>query len=197
MKKVWVLLLVLATIHISCEKDTSSCDSQQYFDIIGLRAGSKYVKRNTAGVELGEEALLDLDSVRLDQFFLEGYLEANYYAAAKPAFSFLPQALATSPCPNPGFNGSQEKLGSFDLISLGNFSSRFPAGSSLNPVVLINDLPAATYISQNAEKIKHQFLKITLTEKPTNRKEYQAFKIIYSLQNGETYEVQTARFKLL
>jgi hypothetical protein len=65
-------------------------------------------------------------------------------------------------------------------------------GDTIKDNLVVNSLPVANYLGQ---KIEFQQFTVKLSQKP-DPKEYQSFKLIYKLTNGETYEATTPRFRL-
>ena len=190
MKKALLLLLIFPFIQVACEKSDFDCERSvfRHFDITGLEF--------TPSIVDGNVPLREGDSVRFENFYFKGYLQANYYSSESGSgFSLLQQAYATAPCPVNGWNGSEEKLAGIYLISLGHYNATIQPGDTLKDGYRINNELPSEYISTNSQNIRWQQLTIKLTEKPAPE-EYQSFKLIYQLTNGERYEATTPRFKL-
>lgn len=197
MKKAFWILLSFNILQFACEKENyGSCDEKPFFNISGieLQAIGTIPQPNRMG---SATILKDQDEVPFASFYLDGTLKANYYATNKASrISFFPMAVATPPCPMPGWQGSKEQLAGIYLITLGNYNADFQPGDTLTDILRINNQPALEYMEENKLKINNQQLTLRLSEKP-NPNEYQSFRLIYKLTNGETYESTTPGFKLL
>ena len=194
MKKVFLLLLIFPLLQLACDQNEYKCDSSRFFNITGLELIPAFSDENYFA-----QTLKDLDSARFERFYLGGQLKAEYYSLIeKQPFSIFPKAYArdVDPCPISGYEGSEEKLAGLYLIALGKYNATIQPGDTLKTNYRINNQSPSEYLSQNSQKITSQQLTITLTEKP-DPKEYQSFKLIYKLTNGETYELITPKIKLL
>ncbi|KAA9331114.1 hypothetical protein [Adhaeribacter soli] len=196
MKKIFWILLGFTALQFACEKENyEGCDSAEHFNITGLELNARGTVQQPDGNGSGT-VLKDQDEVPFNSFSLEGFLKADYYAFnTETSLSFFPKALATAPCPPPGWGGSEEELAGLCLISLGKFNADIQPGDTLQDVYWINNQTPEEYFSLHSQNIREQRLLIYFTQKP-DPKEYQSFKLIYQLTNGETYEATTPRFKL-
>ena len=179
-------------MQLACDRD--ECKTSRFFNTVGVKLIPMAMEEKANG-HVDYKTIYKDDSAVFTQFYFDGYLNAEYYSKQnQPAFSAFPKAYATD-CANPGFDGSEEKVANIYLIALGYYNDRIQPGDTLKNDILINDMPVAQYVSENSQHIKDQYFTIKLLQRP-NRKEMQAFKLIYQLTNGETYEVITPRFKL-
>ncbi|MFC5271435.1 hypothetical protein [Adhaeribacter terreus] len=196
MKKVALLLLIFPLLQLACDNGQECPQVNRFFNITGLG-----VKANSYELQNGSyinRNLNDLDSANFHDFYLTGTLKAEYYGVIpKPGLTIFPRAFArdVEPCPSAGYKGSEEILAGFYMISLGKYNADFLPGDTLTNAILINSLPVSNYLIENSQQINFQEFTVKLKEKP-DPKEYQSFKVIYKLKNGETYEVTTPRFKL-
>lgn len=191
MKKVFFLILIFPLLQLACNKEYASCNSATYFNITGLEFIPAATDQNYFTYFLN-----DLDSAPFEKFYFSGQFQAEFYSLMlKPVFSIFSMAYADDPCPIPGWNGSEEKLAGIYLISLGKYNFNIKPGDTLKNNYRINNEPPSEYFAKNSQKILLQQLNINLLEKP-DPNEFQSFKLIYKLTNGETYEVITPRFKL-
>ena len=195
MKKIFLLLLIIPLLQLACDRNNNeACESSRFFNVTGIRIiPMASIKRSTGQVY--DKPIYDGDSLHLNEYYLDGYLHAEYYSKINSrSFSFLPQALATSPCPNPGYDGSEEQLKNVSLIALGYFSKTIQPGDTMKNAFLMNNRPPSEYLTNNRQNIKDQYFTISLTQKPDSTN-YQAFKVVYQLSNGETYEAFTPTVK--
>ena len=192
MKKVFLLLLIFPLLQLACDKD--ECKTSRYFNTIGVKLIPTAIEEKANGI-VDYKAIYQDDSAAFSQFYFDGYLNAEYYSKqSQPTFSAFTKAYATD-CANPGFDGSEEKVANVHLIALRYYNNNIHPGDTLKNAMLINDMPVAQYVAENSQHIKNQYFTIKLLQRP-NRKEMQAFKLVYQLTNGETYEFYTPRFKL-
>jgi hypothetical protein len=191
MKKVFILFIGLILMEFACETET--CKTSRFFNVTGMQVIPKATIRLTNG-QVFDKSVREGDSLHLDQYYLDGYLNAEYYSQnTGSGFSFMPRAYATD-CVNPGYDGSEEQVKNISLISMGYYSKTIQPGDTMKNAFLINDKPASEYISKNSQKIKDQYFTISLTKGPDSTN-YQAFKVVYQLTNGETYEYFTPTVK--
>jgi hypothetical protein len=194
MKKVLLLLVLFPLLQLACNQD--KCSSSRYFNTIGVKLIPKALVTTANGIT-NDKTIYNDDSVLFSQFFFDGYLDAEYYSRqAEPHVSLFPTAYAKdAECANPGFDGSEEQIANVYLVALGYYNLDFQPGDTLKNAILINNKTVAQYVADNSPQIKDQYFTIKLTSRP-NPKNMQAFKLIYQLTNGETYEIYTPRFKL-
>lgn len=182
-------MALLGLFNISCDKE-DSCENQRFFDVNGIRLVNTDIKINNGSQE--QQPVLNEGTVAFNAFFLDGYFNANYYAAKpKTGFSFLPKVYALD-CPTPGQDGSKEVPTSLNIIALGDYDTiDYRATSSLNPILKINNVSVEEYLAQNKGGLKDQYFQIKFTQKPRS-KGYQAFKIVMEFKD-EKHEAVTQR----
>lgn len=177
-----------------CKKELGSCpDALEYFNINGVDA----TVYSTFGSNGFDQQLYTNDSADIKNYYINCNYKVAYYSDNSLSFPslFMNSAYALS-CPENGYNGSEEGLESVTVLTKNDFSSSFPAGDTINSIVMATDgfnnyMPLNQYVSNNGQVIRYTSVNIKLSEKPDNLSVPHGFTIIFKLKNGETYTVHT------
>lgn len=192
MKKLAATLITICLFTFGCDKCPPS---KNYFDIEGVHLQSDFNTMARTRPDFG--SIYSKDSVKFEYFTLHVFYNLRYYSLNQPkTFSFIPSAYALD-CPINGEGGTEEKIESLTLVALSDYNTNYKAGDTLNNIMNVNGLPVSKF-----NKTKDQFdidqlgFLIDLTEKPDTTIKH-SFKLIYKLQNGETYEAASEPIKIL
>ena len=93
-----------------------------------------------------------------------------------------------------GDDGTSEKIESLTLLALSDYNAKYKTGDTLNAIVKVYGLPISKFIEyQNIDEFGFN---LDLTEKPDSSIKH-SFKLVFKLQNGETYEAASQPIKIL
>lgn len=187
MKKLFATAFVLSLFAFGCHNHKCPAVSA-YFDVTGARLHYAFKGEDSYWSEFTAFP----DSVKFGNFRLGVDFDRRYYSVNQPAgFSLVPAAYALS-CVEPGDGGTTEKITGIELITLADYNANYPAGSTLNPILQIDQrFSVPGYLDYANQNGLNQFgFQLDLSEKPDPAVK-QAFKLIFKLDTGEIYEAQT------
>ena len=102
-------------------------------------------------------------------------------------------------CRPPGYLGSKEGVDQLFVVTLHDYNDNYAANDTINNIVLYGHRfpsdgdfkPLGEYLEEHKEGVKSGSFLLKLAEPPAEERSNQAFKIIYTLTNGEEFEATT------
>ncbi len=105
-------------------------------------------------------------------------------------------------CIESGSEGSKAGVDTLFVVTLNDYNQNYKANDTINNIVLLNNwthfiedynefYPLARYIEENKEGVVDRSFEIKFKEEPQEVTSEQKFKIIYHLNNGDTFETTT------
>ncbi len=110
-------------------------------------------------------------------------------------------------CAPPGMAGDTVGVDTIIVRTKYDFNSKYPTGSVINDIVLINDwtlypndfddfVTLSEYLAENSEGVKEETFELKLTEEPESDAPF-SFDVTYILNNGEKFTNQSEEVDLL
>lgn len=110
-------------------------------------------------------------------------------------------------CNSKGYAGSKLGLDTLYLVALTDYNDQFHKNDTLNNIILVNDFaytlndlfryqPVEYYVEENRTGVKREVFGIRISEPPSNPSGDYVFRLIYVLENGETFVKDSPRVAL-
>jgi len=182
MRKVFLLVLLLSfgpLFFLGCIDDCSDygpCPEVElpYFSVQGIRAENIFLFNKD-----------DYSNYRLNVL-----LDVEYHAMQNNSVlnNGVLMACERSPCPMNGYKGSQVGLDTILVIAKNDYDFYLSAGDTINRICRVGYRPLWQYIQEDDTAIT-EGLSIKLATRPMYNP--QAFKVIYTLDDGRSFEAET------
>jgi hypothetical protein len=139
-----------------------------------------------------------------DSLLLKGYYKMEYYAGLWNTGGFNAYALS---CEDPGLSGSPGGIDTLYLITQQHYNDHYSVNDTMNTMIMINHnyadsddfnerfLTLEDFILGNNMVVRKKEFYIKLMQPPSQAGAY-TFKLIFTLNNGSTFQSTTAPVNL-
>jgi len=185
MRKVFLLVLLFSfgpLIWVSCCSSGEPCPDVKfpYFSIHGF---------NVITAITGD----DKDTPKYSRFNIWVSLDVDYFAIQNREVPKNGLLLACRPddCLTSGYKGAKIGLDTILVITKNNYRHDFQAGDTINEICEVDYRKLEWYIQDSDSIVKDEFFEIKLAEAPGAGINPQAFRIVYTLDDGRSFEAET------
>ncbi len=205
-KTTFAVILFFGTLLVSCFKNQECPSVKPYFKIKSL------VLHNVGFANDGLNSsvtLNDQDSTVWDKYFVRvGFLSEYVAGNEPPQRSTGGQELCALDCNVNGYKGSGVGVKRIDFIAMSDYNTNYAKNDTVNDMVKmndwtvsVNDLPKyysiQDFLTMYNSTIYRQNFEFRITEPPSENSKEAQFKIVLELRNGQKFEGETQKIRLL
>ena len=205
-KTTFAVILFFGTLLVSCFKDQQCPTIKPYFRIKALVPYNLGFSNNGSN----QWAVInEQDSIAWDAYFVRVGFESEYFAGEVPSSRFTGgQSLFALDCNVNGYKGSGVGVKRIDFIAMSDYNTNYAKNDTVNDMVKmndwtvsVNDLPKyysiQDFLTMYNSTIYRQNFEFRITEPPSENSKEAQFKIVLELRNGQKFEGETQKIRLL
>lgn len=198
-KSILMFLFVIGLTIISCYKEKCSY-VEPYFQIKGLKSYNLRFTNEGTNPYIG---ITKNDTISWENYFNRISFESNYIATnSSNKLSLFGNSLSALDCNGEGYKGTKVGVKDMHIITLYNYNAQYQENDTIDSIIELNYwtsfisdyskfFPIDEYIDQNKTSILNQYFEFKLVLPPDSISQTAQFRIIYELENGDSFQTVT------